>query len=218
MHPVADRERWVQFPYPTSSLEKQTIFKIFLLMFLMLKVSDRNILDNFTLKFCKIIERYTNYIVVSGFFAIASGRSRGTEDIDIIIDKMNFDNFSKAHEELIKKGFECIQDTNVKEIYNYLKDNLAVRYIEKGKEIPNMELKFAKDHLDQYQLENKQKYDLTGLDIWFAPIEACIAFKEELLKSPKDIEDSKHIRIVYEDLIKEEKVNIFKKMIKRDRL
>ena len=31
-----------------------------------------------------------------------------------------------------------------------------------------------------------------------------IAFKEELLKSPKDLEDSRHLRIVYSEKINEE--------------
>ncbi len=48
------------------------------------EVSDRNILDKFTEEFCSIIEKHCQYIVVSGFVAIASGRTRGTEDIDMI--------------------------------------------------------------------------------------------------------------------------------------
>ena len=46
------------------------------------RVSDRNILDEVCTKFCKILERHCKYIVVSGFVAISSGRTRGTEDID----------------------------------------------------------------------------------------------------------------------------------------
>lgn len=38
---------------------------------------------------------------------------------------------------------------------------------------------------------------MTGLDIYFSSIEMNIAFKEELLKSEKDLDDAKHLRIVY---------------------
>jgi len=50
----------------------------------MRKVSDINILNQFTTRFCKIIEKYCEYIIVSGFVVIASGRVRGTEGIDMI--------------------------------------------------------------------------------------------------------------------------------------
>jgi len=41
-----------------------------------MQIDDRNILDKFCIDFCKIIEKYTKYIIVSGFVAIASGGVR----------------------------------------------------------------------------------------------------------------------------------------------
>ena len=91
-----------------------------------------NILDNFALKFIKIIEKYTDYIIVSGFVAISSGRTRATEDIDMIIRPVKMDLFNRFHNELVKNNFVCIQSKNPKKLYN---DHLAkfdsVRYIEK---------------------------------------------------------------------------------------
>jgi hypothetical protein len=49
------------------------------------EVSDGNILRKFCIDFCKILEKHCIYIIVLGFVAIASGRVRGTEDIDMII-------------------------------------------------------------------------------------------------------------------------------------
>ena len=70
-----------------------------------------------------------------------------------------------------------------------------------------MEIKFAKDMLDNIQLQTKEKIPLTGLDVWFSSIAMNIAFKEEYLKSDKDMEDARHLRMVYSDKINE-KVNI----------
>ena len=81
-----------------------------------------------------------------------------------------------------------------------------------------MELKFAKDALDEYQLKTKAKLPLTGLDIWFSSINMNLAFKEELLKSDKDLEDARHLRIVYKELVDEKEIDKIKKMIKRYRL
>lgn len=181
-------------------------------------IKDRNILDKFTVNFCYIIEKYCKYIIVSGFLAIVSGRSRSTEDIDMIIERINYDLFKKIHLDLVKNGFVCMQSDNSKEIYDYLKDNLSVRYTYKNKILPEMEVKFSKDELDEYQLNNRVKIDLTGLDIWFSSVNINIAFKEEYLRSQKDIEDAKHLRLVYLDVIDEDKINEIKEKIRRLRL
>lgn len=52
------------------------------------RLKDRNILDDICTKFCKVLEKHCKYIVVSGFVAISSGRTRGTEDIDLIIERL----------------------------------------------------------------------------------------------------------------------------------
>jgi hypothetical protein len=45
-----------------------------------------------------------------------------------------------------------------------------------------------------------------------------IAFKENYLKSKKDLEDARHLRIVYEELINEEEIINIKRMIMESRL
>ena len=112
---------------------------------------NENILDKFALRFIRIIERFIEYIIVSGFVAISSGRTRVTEDIDMIIKPIDKETFDKMNVELIKNKFVCIQSSNSDEIYDsYLSKFYPVRYIEKDKQLPQMELKFAKDELDNY--------------------------------------------------------------------
>lgn len=183
------------------------------------EMKDRTILDEFASDFSRIIEKHAKYMIVSGFVAIAHGRSRGTEDIDIIIERIPENRFAKLHNELLKNGFECIQCRNPDEIYeDYLSRNLSVRYIRKGSHIPEIELKFSKDELDEYQLKTRRKLPLTGLDLYFSGIEPNIAFKEELLKSEKDIEDARHLRIVYENKIDEKEIERIKMLIRRLRM
>jgi hypothetical protein len=45
-----------------------------------------------------------------------------------------------------------------------------------------------------------------------------IAFKEELLKSEKDMEDAKHLRIIYKDMLNENEINEIKRQIRNLRL
>jgi hypothetical protein len=81
-----------------------------------------------------------------------------------------------------------------------------------------MEIKFAKDVLDDYQLKTRIKLELTGLDVWFSSINMNVAFKEYYLKSDKDIEDARHLRLVYPELINENEIKKIKKLIKEYRL
>lgn len=184
----------------------------------MREISDRNILDQFCENFCSIVDKHCKYIIVSGFLAIASGRTRGTEDIDMILEKVSFDKFKVIYEDLIVNDFICMQSGDVKEVYSYLKDSISIRFTRKDKELPEMEVKFAKDIIDEYQLKNRVKLELTGLDVWFSNVNVNVAFKEELLKSPKDMEDARHFRIVFSELINEEEIKRIKEMIKRFRL
>jgi hypothetical protein len=178
-----------------------------------------NILDRFALKFSGIVEKYTEYIIVSGFVAISSGRTRATEDIDMIIKPVNKQKFSAFHQELEKNGFECIQSNDPAKIYDdYLSCFTPIRYIEKDIMLPEMELKFARDELDEYQFRTKTKLKLTGLDLWFSNVNVNIAFKEHLLKSPKDLEDARHLRIVYQELVDETEIKHVERLIDKCRL
>lgn len=184
------------------------------------KVDDRTILDKFAEDFCKVIDKHCKYIVCSGFVAIAHGRSRGTEDIDMIIEKIPREKFIQLHKELVKAGFECMQSASGEVIYDdYLLGGDSVRYTrEDNFAPPEMEVHFAKDELDNYQLLTRKKLAFTGLNIYFSSIEINIAFKEEYLKTDKDIEDAKHLRIVYKEQIDEKEIERVKKEINRLRM
>ncbi len=183
------------------------------------EIKERTILDTFAEDFVNVVEKHAKYVIVSGFVAIAHGRSRGTEDVDIIIENIKKDAFIKMHNSLLQAGFECIQSEDPEVIYDdYLKDKTSVRYVRKGHFIPEMELKLAKDELDDYQLGTRKKLPLTGLELYFSSIEMNIAFKEELLRSEKDMDDAKHLRIIYSDVLDENEITKIKAKIRRLRL
>lgn len=183
------------------------------------EVDDRTLLEEITETFCRVVERHSPYIIVSGFVAISHGRSRGTEDVDIIVDRLDGPAFASLHRALEGAGFECIQGKDPGELYQgYLIQQTSIRYVRKGTFVPEMEVKLAKDDLDDYQLRTRQKLPLSGTDLWFSSIEMNVAFKEELLRSDKDIADARHLRIVYEGKINEEEVHKIKRMIRRLRL
>ena len=179
-------------------------------------VKDMNILKRFCTDFCAVIDKHARYIIVSGFVAIAAGRMRGTEDIDMILERIDKPRFLRLHEDLLAHGFVCLQSDNPQSIFDdYLQVGLSARYTFNNHPVPDMEIKFAKDELDAFQLAHRTKIPLTGLDVWFGTIEMNIAFKEEYLKSEKDMEDAKHLRKVFP--INERAINEYKKMIRKVR-
>jgi len=184
------------------------------------RVGDRTILDKFAEEFCGVMEKHAKYIVCSGFVAIAHGRTRGTEDIDMIIEPISKAKFTSLHRDLIKAGFLCMQSDSAEKLYDeYLSKGISIRYVLKSESFapPEMEVKFAKDNLDLEQIKERQKLPLTGLNIYFSSIESNIAFKEEYLGTQKDMEDARHLRIIYKGKFDEDKVNQIKEEIRKIR-
>ena len=184
------------------------------------QVSDRNVLYSFIDEFISVVESFgIRYVLVSGIVAISHGRSRGTEDVDMILERISKEKFVQLFDKLSSTGFECLQGSGPAKLYeDYLVDDLAIRLVRKGSFVPEMELKLAKDDLDAIQLRDRVKLPLTGLPYYFSTIETNIAFKEELLKSPKDIGDARHLRVVYSDFIDESKIDALKGLIRKYRL
>lgn len=181
----------------------------------MYSTDDSVLLDKFTIDFCKIVEKHCSYVIVSGYLAISSGRVRGTEDIDIILPKLSIDEFKELHKDLLSKfSILTVEDDDIDTAYGYLIDS-NLRYVYKDSVVPNMEVKFAKNIIDVDNLQNRIKIPLTGLDIYFAPIECAILYKEQYLGSEKDLEDARHLRKVFTEEISETKINKYKELIKQ---
>jgi hypothetical protein len=179
-------------------------------------VSDTNILDEFAVAFTRVVERHCQHSIISDYVVISSGRTRATEDIDIILELLSKEQFISLHQDLVNNNFICIQSEDAHTIYEYLEHKDSVRYAWAHTPLPEMEVKFSKDPLDEYQLSTRTKISLTGLDLWFSTIEVNLAFKELLLASEKDLKDAEHLRKVYE--VDESEVHKVKALIKRYRL
>ena len=161
----------------------------------MIKI-DRELsdLDLFTLDFIKILRRYTKYAIISGYVSILLGRARASEDVDVIIPRMNFHDFSLLLKELKEHYFYCLNAESDKLIFEYLDEKYAIRFAKRGTVIPNIELKFSKSKIDELTLNKTITVRMAGQELIISHLELQIAFKEQILKSPKDIEDARHIR------------------------
>ena len=152
-----------------------------------------NELDKLTFKFCSILnKRKIEYVIVSGYVAILFGRNRMSEDIDILIKKLSYDEFAALWGDLTKE-LECLNAADVKNAYNeYLEKNTAIRFAWEKCFMPNVEIKWIKKDLDWLSLNNKIKVSVNNNVIYISPIELQIAFKL-YLGSDKDLEDARYI-------------------------
>lgn len=171
-----------------------------------------NKLDKFVLRFVKILEKYVDYVIVSGYVSILFGRSRGTEDVDFFIKPLDKEGFVKLYHELKDYGFWCLNAESDDEVYSYLEEG-AIRFANKGETIPNMEIKIAKKLLDLEVFTDFIEVELDNEKINISSLERQIAFKKYFLKSDKDLEDAKHIEEVFKDKIENEKIKKYKKLI-----
>jgi len=177
-------------------------------------ILDRELsdLDIFTLDFVNILKKHTKYVIVSGYVSILLGRARASEDIDLIIPKMDYLEFEKLINDLKKNDFYCLNQEENKDIYEYITDKIAVRFARNGEVIPNMEVKFAKNKTDEIVLEDNILIKINEKELVVSNLELQIAFKEKVLKSPKDLEDARHLRNIAKNL-DENKIKKYEEML-----
>ena len=149
--------------------------------------------DTFVMDFADVLE--TNgirYVIVSGYVAIFFGRSRTSEDVDLIIGELDLEHFKRLWVAL-EKNYHCLNTSNPEEAYHeYLLNNTAIRFAEKGQFIPNIEFKFPKNELDARVLKQKLEVECSKRTLFLSPLEQQVAYKL-FLGSEKDIEDARFI-------------------------
>jgi len=165
-------------------------------------------LDRFVTSVTEIIERYTRYVIVSGYVAILFGRARGTEDIDLFIDYMDRDTFMLFSKDLLEQGFYFLNSDDIGEIYSMLCDRLAVRIAKTDRIIPNVEMKFKKDDFDHYAISRAKVVQFDDIRFFVSPIELQIPYKL-YLGSDKDIEDAVYLWMLFRETLDDDLLRSF---------
>lgn len=162
-------------------------------------------LDKFVLETLEFID--FRYVIVNGYIPILFGRSRGTEDVDIIIEKMSYENFFGFCEKLTKNGYWFLNSENPKELFEMLEEGDSIRLAKRDMVIPNMELKFPKNKYDNYSLQNSRIVVMNSNQLRISSLEIQIPYKF-YLGSEKDIEDALYLYDLFSKSI--DKIVLFK--------
>ena len=168
------------------------------------------LLDQFVLEFIRILEPVTPYVIVSGYVAILFGRSRGTEDVDILIPHLEKKSFEELHEALTNGGYEFLNAEDTDGLYDMLSSRMGIRIAKNDQFIPNIELKFLKDEVDRCVIRDRVVVNLPDANVYISPIDIQIAYKL-YLGSEKDIEDALYLWEIFKEDLKEDNLKMWMK-------
>ncbi|OPY30794.1 MAG: hypothetical protein A4E28_00110 [Methanocella sp. PtaU1.Bin125] len=155
-------------------------------------------LDKFVVGFVRLLEEHNiKYVIVSGYVAILFGRARGTEDVDILVERMDAPWFLSFYNSAVEHGYDFFNPEDATGLYEMLCERLGIRAAEKDTVIPNMEMKFAKDDFDRFALSRRLEAVFNGESMYISPIELQIPYKL-FLGSGKDIEDAIYLWDIFQ--------------------
>lgn len=180
---------------------------------------DLTELDLFVKDFLDVLKKHCDYLIVSGFVSISTGRTRGTEDVDLLIPLLSRERFTALFDDLMVNGFWCYQGDSVDEVHPYIKELSSIRFAKINQMFPNMEVIpiTEKKKAKFFEFTHPQKMKVQNFQFKVPPLEFEILYKEIILGGQKDLADAKHLRTFFANFLKKEKFKEYEPII-RDEL
>ncbi|MDL0129228.1 hypothetical protein [Halobacterium salinarum] len=173
-------------------------------------------LDKDVLEFIRILDACkVDYVIVSGYVAILTGRSRSTEDIDVILESLSETETEQLVTELKDHGYWGMA-MPLDEMYPMLNEGSRIRIAEEGEMYPNFETWFVSNDVEREALSNPLTVTFDEGQIEISPLELQIAYKLRLAQaadslSGKDFEDALHLYLTFEERFNTEQLETYVK-------
>lgn len=164
-------------------------------------VVDRqpNVLDELAIRFTEILNDLDiAHVYVSGYVAILTGRSRATEDIDVLLERIDRDSIDELVARLHEEGLWG-PATPLARMDELLEDNIWIA--EEGDIVPHLEAKFVDDRFDRASLDGRITVRIGDTELPVGPIELQIAYKL-WLGTQTDLEDALHLYSLLEETLR----------------
>jgi hypothetical protein len=157
-------------------------------------VVDRepNRLDALAIECSRLLDRHdVQHVFVAGYVSILAGRARATEDIDVLVERIDEATAEALVETLQEEGFwgPAMSFSSLYEIFSN-GDSIWVAPDEQV--TPHLEVKFVRDEFDRASLETAITARIGGERLPIGPLKLRIAYKL-YLGAQKDIEDAVHL-------------------------
>jgi len=157
-----------------------------------------NRLDELAIAFSEILDRSAiEHVYVAGYVSILAGRARSTEDIDVLIERIDEETAEGLAATLDESGFWG-PAMPLSSTYEMLEDGDNVWVAPEGEMTPHLEVKFVRDQFDRASLESAITAEVGGETIPIGPLELQIAYKL-YLGARTDIEDAVHLYTLFEE-------------------
>lgn len=148
--------------------------------------------DELILGVTEVFERHDlDYVVVSGYVAVLLGRSRSTEDIDVLIERPSRETAEAVADDLQDAGYwGCAMPLS--ELYETFADGLPIRIAEDGDRVPNVEAKVVRGDYDRLSLSETVTVVFGDRTLTIVRPELQIAYKLGM-SAQRDTEDAQHL-------------------------
>jgi hypothetical protein len=146
-------------------------------------------LDELVLSFVEVLDdEGVEYVLVAGYAAILLGRSRATEDVDVIIERLDEPRADALADALVEAGFWGVEES-LDAMFDRFSEEPATRVAPRGEAIPNFEVKPPRTDYDRRSLRDAVDAEFAGHEVRISPLELQVAFKL-YLGSQTDFEDA----------------------------
>ncbi len=159
---------------------------------------EPNRLDELAIEFSGILGEFDiDHVYIAGYVSILAGRARSTEDVDVLIERIDEEVAEELAATLDEEGFWG-PTMPLASIYETLEDGDHIWAAPKDQVTPHLEVKFARDEFDHASLERAVTARIGGKTIPIGPLELQIAYKL-YLGARKDVEDAVHLYTLFEE-------------------
>lgn len=159
---------------------------------------EPNRLDELAVAFSEILDQFDiEHVYIAGYVSILAGRARSTEDVDVLIGRVDEGTADELAETLAEEGFWG-PAMPLSSLFEMLDNGDNIWVAPDDQITPHLEVKFAPDEFDRAFLENAITARIGDEAIPIGPFELQIAYKLHL-GAQKDIEDAVHFYTLFEE-------------------
>lgn len=155
-------------------------------------------LDDLAVSFSALLSEHdVDHAFVAGYVAILTGRARSTEDIDVIVERMDRHTIDSIVDSLEAEGYWG-PAMPLAEMAGNLARGANIWVAREDEVTPHLEVKYATDRFDRASLGNSIQAQIGDATIPVGPLELQIAYKL-YLGTQKDFEDAVHLHELFEE-------------------
>ena len=159
---------------------------------------EPNQLDELAIAFSSILDQFgIDHVYIAGYVSILTGRARSTEDIDVLIEKIDEETADELVAALTENGFWG-PAMPLPSLYEMLENGDNIWVAPDDQITPHLEVKFARDEFDRASLHNTISARIDDEVLPIGPFELQVAYKL-YLGAQKDIEDAVHLYTLFEE-------------------